>query len=241
MTDETDPDDETESVDGETTTEEDDDLARADDEADDNFAWADTDEDDDLAWADDEADDNFAWADTDEDDEFVAESDGETTGGDTDTEPFPAPADGTDSSDMAEGEDPLATPDTEDDESELAGPEMDEAFDDMAVDDVETDEVWTDVAEGDDEESLPAETAPADERVDSSSIAEVSKHDYCEGCEYLSEAPEIHCTHDGTEILDFLDMEMVRLSNCPIVAEREGLEGEGVAKGSASISEMGQD
>jgi len=184
--------------------------------------------DDGLAWADadtDEADDSLAWADTDTD-----EAD--------DVEPFPTP---TDSSEMSGDQDPLATPDTGDDESEVAGPEMDEAFDDMAVDDVETDEVWSDVTEADDEESLPAETAPADERVDSSSIAEVSKHEYCETCEYFSEAPEIHCTHDGTEILDFLDMETVRLSNCPIVAEREGLEEDGVAKGSTRISDMGQD
>jgi len=174
-------------------------------------------------------DDDLAWADADEEREA-----------DADAESFPASADGTDS-DVAGGQDPLATPDTGDNESELAGPEMDEAFDDMAVNNVETDEVWSEVTEGDDEETLPAETAPADERADGSSIAEVSKHDYCESCEYFSEAPEIHCTHDGTEILDFLDMETVRLSDCPIVAKHKGLEGEGVAKGTASITEIGQD
>jgi hypothetical protein len=204
---------------------------------DEEFAWGDTDgADDDLAWADVDSDDSgsgddsddLAWADADEERE-------------TDVEPFPAPADDTGSSDVSGDQDPLATPDAGDEGSELAGPEMDEAFDDMAVDDVETDEVWSDVTEADEEKNLPAETEPADQRVDGSSIAEVSKHDYCEGCEYFSEAPEIHCTHDGTEILDFLDMETVRLSDCPIVAEREGLEGEGVAKGSTSISDMSQD
>jgi hypothetical protein len=236
MTDETEKENERETVDEETTAE--DDLAWAD-EGGDEFAWADDEGDDDLAWAD-EGDDDLAWADADDGADDLAWVDDEEMDGDTDMEPFPAPADDTDSPDTSGDQDPLAAPDDGEEGSELAGSEMDEAFDDMAVDDVETDEVWSDVTEGDDE-SLPAETAPADERVDGASIAEVSKHDYCESCEYFSEAPEIHCTHDGTEILDFLDMETVRLSDCPIVAERKGLEGEGVAKGSASISEMGQD
>jgi hypothetical protein len=115
--------------------------------------------------------------------------------------------------------------------------EMGEAFDDMAVDEVEADEVWATVAE-EEEGSLSEsdETAPGESPVEAN-VAEVSKHDYCEGCEYLSEAPEIHCTHEGTEILDFVDMDNVRVSNCPIVAERQGLE-QGVSKGSTGLGDV---
>ena len=54
-------------------------------------------------------------------------------------------------------------------------------------------------------------------------FAEVSKHTYCERCEYFSEPPEIACSHEGTDIIEFTDFETVRVADCPIVAEREEL------------------
>lgn len=48
----------------------------------------------------------------------------------------------------------------------------------------------------------------------------VPKRAYCEGCEYLSEPPDVHCTHPGTTILEFVDTDHVRVRDCPVVAER---------------------
>lgn len=62
--------------------------------------------------------------------------------------------------------------------------------------------------------------------LEGSTYAEVSKHSYCERCEYFSEPPEISCSHEGTEIVEFVDMETVRLVDCPIVAERRALRRE---------------
>lgn len=122
--------------------------------------------------------------------------------------------------------------------------EIDEAFDERSTEEVESDEVWNEVLEegdGSDEQIVsdtddepPAEPdddamAPQGD-VDGESggadgrVAAVSKHEYCERCRFFSGPPEINCTHDGTEIVDFGDMETVRVSNCPIVAERQGLE-----------------
>lgn len=115
--------------------------------------------------------------------------------------------------------------------------EMDEAFEDVAVDDIESDEVWEEVTEEETDLATEDETPPETPDED---IAEVSKHDYCETCEFFSQAPEIHCTHEGTEILDFPDMESVRVSNCPIVAERRGLE-QGVSKGSTDLGDIQRD
>jgi len=56
---------------------------------------------------------------------------------------------------------------------------------------------------------------------------EVSKHSYCEQCEYFSSPIEISCSHEGTEILEFTDMETVRVINCPVVEERRALQDEG--------------
>ncbi len=50
-----------------------------------------------------------------------------------------------------------------------------------------------------------------------SRYAEVSKHRYCEQCEHFSAPPNAHCTNDGTEIMELLDMETVRLLDGPVV------------------------
>lgn len=122
------------------------------------------------------------------------------------------------------------------------GEPVEDAFEDVAVEDVEADEIWAEVTEEKHQE-LADETAKTESSEAgqlSSEVDEVSKHDYCEGCEYFSEAPEIRCTHEGTEILEFVDMDHVRVSNCPIVAERKGLE-EGDPKGSTAFGEMQRD
>ncbi len=90
-----------------------------------------------------------------------------------------------------------------------------EVFERQEVGEVDPDEVW--------------EALEATERVGSEEgrrYAEVSKHTYCEHCEWFSEPPEVSCTHEGTEIVEFLDMETVRLLNCPVVEERRALRNE---------------
>jgi len=160
------------------------------------------------------------------------------SGEDGETEMFPAATDETASGVPEQDDDSLLTDRGTDEEQVAADERTDEAFEEM-VDDVETEEVWTEVTDEESEgETLKKteETAPPEGAADAD-IAEVSKHDYCESCEYFSEAPEIHCTHDGTEILEFVDMEHVRLSNCPIVAKRRGLE-QGIAKGRTDLGEI---
>jgi hypothetical protein len=103
-----------------------------------------------------------------------------------------------------------------DEESEDPFAEMEGAFDEMDVEGVEPDEVWTDVSE--------AEQQAAAQEGSERMYAEVSKHEFCEQCEFFSAPPEAHCSHDGTEIVEFTDMEGVRVVDCPIVAERRGLE-----------------
>lgn len=51
----------------------------------------------------------------------------------------------------------------------------------------------------------------------------VDKKWYCEQCEYFSDPPAVHCTHDGTSIVEFVGTEKVLVRNCPIVAERQAL------------------
>jgi hypothetical protein len=89
------------------------------------------------------------------------------------------------------------------------------AFERVDVDHIDADKVWAEIAADDDSETTPE-----------SRYAEVSKHRYCEQCEHFSAPPNAHCTNGGTEIMEFLDMETVRLLDCPVVAEQHEIEDE---------------
>ncbi|WP_434530539.1 hypothetical protein ACODNH_15655 [Haloarcula sp. NS06] len=89
------------------------------------------------------------------------------------------------------------------------------AFERVDVDHIDADKVWAEIAADDDSETTTE-----------SRYAEVSKHRYCEQCEHFSAPPNAHCTNEGTEIMEFLDMETVRLLDCPVVAEQHEIEDE---------------
>jgi hypothetical protein len=44
---------------------------------------------------------------------------------------------------------------------------------------------------------------------------------FCAQCEHVADPPEVRCTYNGSEIVEFVDEERVRVRNCPIVARRE--------------------
>ncbi|WP_136716269.1 hypothetical protein [Halorientalis salina] len=89
------------------------------------------------------------------------------------------------------------------------------SFESAGVDEIDPDVVWEALSAAE-EEGMPE----FDEKV----YYEVSKHSFCERCEYFSSPPECTCTYDGAAIVEFLDMETVRLLNCPVVAEQRELE-----------------
>ncbi|MFT4947216.1 MAG: hypothetical protein ACI8TL_001456 [Natronomonas sp.] len=93
---------------------------------------------------------------------------------------------------------------------------FEDAFDEMDVDRLDPDVVWQELAS--------AESRGSVGDVKERTYAEVSKHSYCEQCEHFSPPPDVSCGHEGTEIVEFLDMETVRIVDCPIVTEREELE-----------------
>ncbi|WP_436901598.1 hypothetical protein [Halovenus halobia] len=93
---------------------------------------------------------------------------------------------------------------------------FEDTFEEMDVDKLDPDEVWQDLASAESRGSVGS----ARQRT----YAEVSKHSYCEQCEYFSPPPDVSCGHEGTDIVEFLDMETVRVVDCPIVTEREELE-----------------
>jgi len=93
---------------------------------------------------------------------------------------------------------------------------VDSAFAEMDVEQIDPEIVW--------QELTSAQSQGSVGDVQDRTYADVSKHSYCEQCEYFSEPPAVHCSHEGTEIVEFLDMETVRVVDCPVVTEREKLE-----------------
>lgn len=88
------------------------------------------------------------------------------------------------------------------------------AFAAVDIEALDDEELWASIGSND--------TSPAEHK----RYSEVSKHRFCEQCEFFAEPPAAHCTHEEANILEFLDMEQVRVVNCPIVAEQQRIEDE---------------
>jgi hypothetical protein len=99
-------------------------------------------------------------------------------------------------------------------------PEAEEAFDEVDVGTLDEEEAWSRV-ETDDDDGAEAGSTAGESR-ERREMA-VPKSTYCERCEHFSAPPRMECTHDGTEILELVDREHVRVADCPVVEERDAL------------------
>ena len=117
--------------------------------------------------------------------------------------------------------------------------ELDEAFEPVDVDEIDTDDLWDEMfgdspadevggVDGAGEPSVSTRTAGsvASEATNGSAATAddwaaadetVSKRDYCQKCPHFGEPPEVHCTHEGTEIVEVVTVEQFRVRNCPMV------------------------
>ena len=162
-----------------------------------------------------------------------ADTDGEDAGSEyadrlfPESEPADAPsADHPDDSDGSDAEraaraDPESTADAPLDdladrmrEKREGSDEADDLFEEVDVGDVDEETLWEQVAT--EEEFV---TEPPVDREDV-----VEKATYCEKCEFFTGPPRTRCTHEGTTILELVDMDHFRVRNCPVVLEEEALE-----------------
>lgn len=88
---------------------------------------------------------------------------------------------------------------------------VDEAFVEEAVDPVDSEGVWADLLM---ESGAPEGEFRASEGGEDTQV--ISKR-ICERCEYVNSPPELACTHEGTTIHELVDVDRVRVSNCPMV------------------------
>lgn len=126
----------------------------------------------------------------------------------------------------------------------------DDVFVEMDVDEIDEDSVWQDlISEDDGDDGAIDGRTDSDGRTGAGTRAEaeadststsgsvpgategasgeeiVSKQRFCEGCEFLSPPPNVACTNPGTEIVELVDNEHYRVSDCPVVAERRDENG----------------
>ena len=92
-----------------------------------------------------------------------------------------------------------------------------EYFDEEDVSTVDPDVVWEQL-ESDD--PIDDEAELSEEREEQ--VIDTGK--FCERCEHFSAPPEVHCSHEGTEIVELVEVGTFRVLDCPKVKEEEQLE-----------------
>jgi hypothetical protein len=102
-------------------------------------------------------------------------------------------------------------------------PGVDEFFQEAAFEEIGSDELWDSL---DEEEPSGGPTVEVGEGPDEHIVP---KRSYCENCEHFSVPPEVHCDHTGTTIVEFVDLDHVRVRNCPIVKQRQELSERGTS------------
>lgn len=90
----------------------------------------------------------------------------------------------------------------------------DELFTEEDVREIDPDAVWDRL-----DDDGPVEVPPGEREV-----RVIDKDSYCERCPYFSPPPGVACGHDGTRILELVDMDHFRVVDCPKVRETEQLE-----------------
>ena len=107
-----------------------------------------------------------------------------------------------------------------------------DAFEDVSAESVDTDAVWEELSR---EDAEPTAEPAFDDASDGSAydgdlgdrdVRVIDKRSFCQGCRYFAEPPEVACSHEGTDILELVDVAHFRVADCPMVAEAEALTDE---------------
>ena len=133
-------------------------------------------------------------------------------------------------------EGPLADVASEVDERRRRRRKGSDPFESVDVGELDGEKLWEQLAEGEDEATVTVSAGDA-VQVDAASPAAADARDVrtipkatCHGCPHFGEPPELHCTHEGTDILAMPDADRFRVADCPMVVEGEedieGLVGE---------------
>lgn len=96
-----------------------------------------------------------------------------------------------------------------------------ELFSEVEVGEVDGEAAWRELLMEDEGEPLAiGERVETDEDRD----VRVIENRTCHRCQYFGEPPELHCTHEGTEIRRVVDTDHYEVVDCPMVVDEEEFE-----------------
>ncbi|AGB16605.1 hypothetical protein Halru_2011 [Halovivax ruber XH-70] len=95
------------------------------------------------------------------------------------------------------------------------GAEVQALFDEMDVATLDGERVWAQLEAADD---------PPTGEIHEREIRDIDKRRYCHQCVHFADPPAVRCEHEGTSILELVDVQTVKVANCPVVLEEESIE-----------------
>ncbi|MFB6146578.1 MAG: hypothetical protein ABEJ08_02715 [Halobacteriaceae archaeon] len=124
-----------------------------------------------------------------------------------------------------DGDDPfgeLADAETGDADQEMIDELFETGLSETETEAVDPEAVW---AELESEEGEPVFVADEDSESagpPGSDVREIPNR-ICHSCRFFGEPPDLHCTHDGTEIREAVDFDHYEVVDCPMVVDRDDL------------------
>ncbi|MFB6197800.1 MAG: hypothetical protein ABEI52_05950, partial [Halobacteriaceae archaeon] len=100
-------------------------------------------------------------------------------------------------------------------------PESGGEFEAVETAEIDTEDVWADLEAGTSDE--PITTGERVEGAEAGDVRIIPKRT-CHTCPYFGEPPDLHCNHEGTEIIEVVNSEEYKVSDCPMVIDAEDLE-----------------
>ncbi|MEE6209438.1 hypothetical protein U3A55_04585 [Salarchaeum sp. III] len=112
----------------------------------------------------------------------------------------------------------LATGVRERGESRAGDQEFDDLFSEVDVTDVDGEQAWRDLLA--EQEGEPLAVGQQVESEEDRDVRHIENRT-CHNCQYFGEPPELHCTHEGTEIRRVVDTDHYEVVDCPMVVDEE--------------------
>lgn len=98
--------------------------------------------------------------------------------------------------------------------------DLENAFEEMDVPDVDAERLWEQLVEGGDDAVVFSERVDGERDRD---VRVVPKRT-CQNCPYFADPPDVACTHDGTDILELVDVDHHKVADCPMVVDDDALD-----------------
>ena len=97
-----------------------------------------------------------------------------------------------------------------------------DSFESVEVEEIDGEKLWARLT--DEAGATVGVAAPREESEDDRDVRTIPKRT-CHSCPYFADPPEVACTHEGTSILELVDVDRFRVVDCPMVVDDERVRG----------------